>query len=106
MSLKVAIQTRDESLLKDTVAKAVAIYNAKMPEEQNVNTVHGDVPFSMVFDEDTKWNVITAAYVQVVQEVSKVPATLDLDTETAKIIATNAVLRNVGVTTATTGGLL
>ena len=106
MSLKVSIQTRDEDLLKKTVAKAVKAYKAELPDEQNVCTVHGDVPFSMVFDEDTKWNVITAAYVQVVQAVSRVPANLDLDTETAKIIATNAVLRNVGVTTPTSGGLL
>lgn len=97
MSLKTAIQNKDMKELKETVAKAVSIYNAALPAESKsmVETVHGEVPASMLFDEDTKWNVITSQYVIITNAVNALPKDCDLKIETAKIVASNAILRHI-----------
>ena len=106
MSLKQAIQNRDEAELIKTVKEATKMYKADQPKEVNINTVYGDIPFSMVFDEDTKWNIITSAYVDVIQQVDRIPEGADKDVEIAKIIATNPVLRSVGAKATKSSGLL
>lgn len=109
MSISEAIKNRDMAELKKTVDAATALYKAGKPAEVNIETVHGQVPVSVVFNEDDKWNVITSAYVTILNEVKSIPADLDVETETAKLIATNAILRNVvdpSAGTAAPGGLL
>lgn len=97
MSLSKSIGTRDLELLVKTVASAVKIYNTAKPEETIVDTVHGGIPFSSIWDEDTKWSVIESAYASIIQAVGKIPKNSDVKIETAKIIATNAIMRNVTV---------
>jgi len=99
MSLSTAIKTKNLELLEKTVAKAVKIYDADKPAEVVVDTAFGSLPFSSLWDDDTKWAVITAAYATILQEVATIPAKADAKVETAKIIATNAVMRNVSSTT-------
>ena len=99
MSLSEAIKKKDLNLLEKTVVKAVKIYDAEKPAEVVVDTAFGSLPFSSLWDDDTKWAVITAAYATILQEVAAIPKKADTKIETAKIIATNAVMRNVSSTT-------
>ena len=120
--LKASIQAKDETAVKTAVDAAVKIHKATLakavkdgtpisdagtPAEAIINSVHGDVPFSLAFDEDTKWQVITGAYVAVTQAVARISKDANATEETARIIATNKVLRSVGQSGATdASGLL
>jgi hypothetical protein len=75
MSISKAIQEKDFNLLKETVDSAVKIYNAAMPDEATamVNTVHGDVPASMLFDDESKWVTVIAQYVMIANAVKALP---------------------------------
>lgn len=109
MSISKAIQDKDFGLLKETVDSAVKIYNAAMPDEAAamVNTVHGDVPASMLFDDESKWVTVIAQYVIIANAVKALPKGVDEKIETAKIIANNAILRHITAgSTTTKGGLL
>lgn len=106
MSLSTAISNRDFAELEKTVKEATKIYAAAKPESVSIDTVHGTLPLTAIFDEDTKWAVITAAYADIVQRVSKLPAGSDTKVETAKLIATNAVLRNISEPATKGDGLL
>ena len=88
MGLASAIKNRDIKELETTVNAAVEIYKQELPDEAKsmVNTVHGDMPISMIFDEDTKWNVITGEYVAITNKVKALPKGCDEQIETAKII--------------------
>ena len=79
MGLGSAIKNRDMEDLKETVNAAVEIYKQELPDEAKsmVNTVHGDMPISMIFDEDTKWNVITGEYVAITNKVKALPKGCD-----------------------------
>lgn len=107
MGLASAIKNRDIKELETTVNAAVEIYKQELPDEARsmVNTVHGDMPISMIFDEDTKWNVITGEYVAITNKVKALPKGCDEQIETAKIIASSAILRHV-VEGKTTGSCL
>ena len=109
MSISKAIQEKNFDLLKETVDQAVKIYNAAMPDEAAamVNTVHGDIPASMLFDDESKWVTVTAQYVIIANAVKALPKGVDEKIETAKIIASNAILRHITAgSTATKGSLL
>ena len=108
MGLRSAIKNRDMEDLKETVNAAVVVYNQELPDEAKsmVNTVHGDMPISMIFDEDTKWNVITGEYVAITNKVKALPKGCDEQIETAKIIASSAILRHVVESKTTGSGLL
>ena len=108
MGLGSAIKNRDMEDLKETVNAAVVVYNQELPDEAKsmVNTVHGDMPISMIFDEDTKWNVITGEYVAITNKVKALPKGCDEQIETAKIIASSAILRHVVEGKTTGPGLL
>ena len=108
MGLASAIKNRDIKELEATVNAAVEIYKQELPDEERsmVNTVHGDMPISMIFDEDTKWNVITGEYVAITNKVKALPKGCDAEVETAKIIASSAILRHVVETKTTGSGLL
>ena len=79
MGLGSAIKNRDMEDLKETVNAAVEIYKQELPDEAKsmVNTIHGDMPISMIFDEDTKWNVITGEYVAITNKVKALPKGCD-----------------------------
>ena len=98
MSLSTAIKNRDLQDLEDTVTKAVAAYKTAKPAAVSVDTVHGTLLFSALWDEDSPWAVIAGAYASILQDVSRIPAGLDKAVETAKIISSNAVMRNVSAT--------
>ncbi len=108
MGLASAIKNRDIKELETTVNAAVEIYKQELPDEARsmVNTVHGDMPISMIFDEDTKWNVITGEYVAITNKVKALPKGCDEQIETAKIIASSAILRHVVKGKTTSSGLL
>lgn len=96
MSISKAIKTQDLELLKETVEKAVEVYGAALPDEEKamVNTIHGDMPISMIFDDETKWAVVTGEYVKIANAVKELPKGCDEAIETAKIIANSAILRH------------
>jgi hypothetical protein len=100
MSLSESIKNRDMAELVKTVDKAVKIYGADAPAPLPVETVHGALPFTAVFDEETKWSVITGAYAEIVQASARIPEGAPKKVEIAKLIATNPVLRNLTKTTA------
>ena len=108
MSISKAIQTRDFKLLTETVNTAVETYKAAMPDESQsmVNTVFGDVPASMLFDEDSKWQTVTAEYVKIANAVKNLPKGCDENIEVAKIIAQSAILRHITATPSAAAGLL
>ena len=108
MGLASAIKNRDVKELEKTVKAAVEKYKQELPDEAKsmVNTVHGDMPISMIFDEDTKWNVITGEYVAITNKVKALPKGCDEEIETAKIIASSAILRHVVEGKTTGSGLL
>ena len=108
MSISKAIKTQDLELLKATVEKAVKVYGAALPDEAKamVNTIHGDMPISMIFDDETKWAVITGEYVRIVNAVKALPKGVDEKVETAKIIANSAMLRHVTSSVQSTNSVL
>ena len=109
MSISKAIKTQDLELLKETVEKAVEVYGAALPDEEKamVNTIHGDMPISMIFDDETKWAVVTGEYVRIANDVKALPKGCDEAIETAKIIANSAMLRHAtSDVTSATGSLL
>ena len=108
MSISKAIKTQDLELLKATVEKAVEVYGAALPDEAKamVNTIHGDMPISMIFDDETKWAVITGEYVRIVNPVKALPKGVDEKVETAKIIANSAILRHVTSSVQSTNSVL
>lgn len=107
-SISNAIKNRDLDELKEVVDSQVKVYGAALPDEAAamVNTVHGDMPISMVFDEDTKWAVVTGEYVKIVNAVKALPKGVDATVETAKIIANSAVLRHITAEATNTNSVL
>ena len=108
MSISTAIKTQDLELLKATVEKAVEVYGAALPDEAKamVNTIHGDMPISMIFDDETKWAVVTGEYVRIANAVKALPKGCDEAIETAKIIANSAILRHVTSSSQSTNSVL
>ena len=94
MSLSKAIKKQDFKKLTEAVEAAVAVYGAGMPTtEPKVETAYGQVPVSMLIDEDSKWATVTAEYVAITDAVTAIPKKADRKIEIAKLIANNAVLR-------------
>lgn len=130
VSLGLAVQTRDLDMISSVVENAVKIVTdaaieatgvavttgeasavvsvmvAPQPSVPSVETVHGLMPLTAIFDEDTIWAQIEAEYADLVQKIAKLPEegkTLAI----AKMIIGNAVLRNAGTTAqATVDGLI
>lgn len=107
-SISNAIKNRDMAMLTEVVDSQVEIYGAALPDEANamVNTVYGDMPISMVFDDDTKWAVVTSEYVRIANAVKALPKGCDEVVETAKIIANSAILRHITETAQSTNSVL
>jgi hypothetical protein len=93
MTFSQAISKKELKGLKEVVARATKIYNAECGEEPYVNTVYGDLPFSAVLDEETKWQLCAVAYADVLRESKYIEEGLDKRVEVAKLIATNPTLR-------------
>lgn len=130
VSLGLAVQTRDLDMISTVVENAVKIVTdaaiaatgvtvtggeasavvsvmvAPQPLVPSVETVHGMMPLTAIFDEDTIWAQIEAEYADLVQKISRLPEegkALNI----AKMIIDNAVLRNAGTTAqATVDGLI
>lgn len=88
-TLSEAIQSKDQEALKEVVDRAKAIYKAAPGEEPIVETVYGELPFSAILDNDTKWELCSIAYAQIITEAKHIPKELDQRVEIAKLIATN-----------------
>ena len=95
MSISKAIKDKNFDELKKSVDAAVKIYEAAIPKDVDIDTVHGSVPSGMLFDDESKWMTVIGAYTTIVNEVSRLPEGVDKKVETAKLIATNAILRNI-----------
>lgn len=130
VSLGLAVQTRDLDMISTVVENAVKIVTdaaiaatgvtvtggeasavvsvmvAPQPLVPSVETVHGMMPLTAIFDEDTIWAQIESEYADLVQKISRLPEegkALNI----AKMIIDNAVLRNAGTTAqATVDGLI
>lgn len=107
MSIRTALQTQDIKELTATVESAVKIYGGAMPKEPQVETAFGYMPLSAVYDEETKWCLVSVAYAELTQKVANLPEGSDVKVETAKLISNNAVLRHLATpTVANKGDLL
>jgi len=87
------ISAKDLDGLKEVVARATKIYGAAAGEEPNIETVHGELPFSAILDEETKWELCAYAYAEVLTASKYIAEEADQRVEVAKLIATNATLR-------------
>lgn len=130
VSLGLAVQTRDLDMISVVVENAVKIVTdaaiaatgvtvtggeasavvsvivAPQPSVPSVETVHGLMPLTAIFDEDTIWAQIESEYADLVQKISRLPEE-DKALNIAKMIINNAVLRNAGTTAqATVDGLI
>lgn len=130
VSLGLAVQTRDLDMISVVVDNAVkividaaiaatgvtvtggealAVVSVKVvtqPSVPSVETVHGMMPLTAIFDEDTIWAQIESEYADLVQKIAKLPEE-DKALNIAKMIIGNAVLRNAGTTAqATVVGLI
>lgn len=132
VSLGLAVQTRDTAMVQTVVQNAIAIVaNAEIkatgvdvsvgaeavqavvsvmaapqPKVPNIETVHGAMPLTSIFDEDTIWAQVDAEYANLVQRIQHLPEE-GKALAVAKLIASNAVLRNLGTEpTATIDGLI
>lgn len=87
-------------------SSVVAAIKAPQPSVPNVHTVHGAMPLTAIFDEDTVWAQIESEYAELVQAISKLPEEGKAE-KIARLIVDNAVLRNCSTTgTATIDGLI
>ena len=130
VSLGLAVQTRDLDMISTVVENAVKIVTdaaiaatgvtvtggeasavvsvmvAPQPLVPSVETVHGMMPLTAIFDEDTIWAQIEAEYADLVQKISRLPEE-GRALAISKLIIDNAVLRNAGTTAqATVDGLI
>lgn len=130
VSLGLAVQTRDLDMISTVVDNAVKIVTdaaiaatgvtvtggeasavvsvmvAPQPLVPSVETVHGMMPLTAIFDEDTIWAQIEAEYADLVQKISRLPEE-GKALAISKLIIDNAVLRNAGTTAqATVDGLI
>lgn len=130
VSLGLAVQTRDLDMISTVVENAVKIVTdaaiaatgvtvtggeasavvsvmvAPQPLVPSVETVHGMMPLTAIFDEDTIWAQIEAEYADLVQKISRLPEE-GKALAISKLIIDNAVLRNAGTTAqATVDGLI
>jgi len=106
MTLRNAIEKRSIKGLVEVVDKAVSIYKAECPKDVSINTAYGAIPSALLIDEESKWQTITAEYVDILNAAERISDTLDKDVEIAKLIATSPILRNVGCKSSKDGGLL
>lgn len=130
VSLGLAVQTRDLDMISVVVENAVKIVTdaaiaatgvtvtggeasavvsvmvAPQPSVPSVETVHGMMPLTAIYDEDTIWAQIEAEYAELTQKIQKLPEE-DKALNIAKMIINNAILRNAGTTAqATVDGLI
>ena len=106
-TLTQAIKNRSINELKEVVEAACILYMGEPDGEPTVHTVYGDLPLSMIFDEDTKWEVLTAEWVVVMRKAKAIPISADQKIEIAKLIATNPYFRAAaGKAAEPVGGLL
>lgn len=94
-ALKSALAQRDLDALTKIVEGALKVYAAGMPAEPKIDTAFGKMALGLIFDEDTKWQQITAEFTVICTDLDCIPADADEKVERAKIIATNPVLRHV-----------
>ena len=99
MTFSKAIQTKDLTGLTEVVARAAKIYNGSSLIEPDVETVYGNLPFSAVLDEETRWQLCAIAYSEILTLMSMIPAEADAKVEAAKLITTNATLQAMCNTT-------
>lgn len=93
MSLTKALQDKDMDLLKKTVNQARTVYKAAEPTDvPEVETVHGCLPITAIFDKKSKWQIVQAVYADIIRTAAVIPEELDRNIEIAKLIATNPVL--------------
>lgn len=123
VSLGKAVQTRDLAMISTVVENAVkivtdaaiaatgvtvaagnaeasavvAVITAPQPAVPSVETVHGMMPLTAIFDEDTIWAQIESEYADLVQKIAKLPED-GKALAIANLIIGNAVLRNAGTT--------
>ena len=130
VSLGLAVQTRDLDMISTVVDNAVKIVTdaaiaatgvtvtggeasavvsvmvAPQPSVPSVETVHGMMPLTAIYDVDTIWAQIESEYADLVQKIQRLPEE-DKALNIAKMIIGNAVLRNAGTTAqATVDGLI
>lgn len=106
-TLTQAIKNRSIDELNEVVESALSVYKGTAGDEPTVHTVYGDLPLSMIFDEDTKWEVLTAEWVVVMRKAKAIPVSADQKIEIAKLIATNPYFRAAaGKAAEPVGGLL
>ena len=101
-----AIEATGVTVTGGEASAVVSVIVAPQPSVPSVETVHGMMPLTAIYDEDTIWAQIEAEYADLVQKISRLPEE-DKALNIAKMIIGNAVLRNAGTTAqATVDGLI
>lgn len=119
VSLGLAVKNRDFDMISSVVANAVkivtdaaivatgvavaagnaeasavvAVIAAPQPAVPSIETVHGFLPLTAIFDEETVWEKIEAEYAELTQKVGKLPEE-GKALAISKLIVANPVLRN------------
>lgn len=119
VSLGLAIKNRDFAMISSVVANAVkivtdaaidatgvtvaagnteasavvAVIAAPQPSVPSIETVHGMLPLTAIFDEDTIWSKVEAEYAELTQKIAKLPEE-GKALAISKLIVANPVLRN------------
>lgn len=106
MNLIEAIKKQSKEGVTAVIERALGKYNAECPAEPTVETAYGETKISMLLDEESKWEVITAEAMDIVRRADNISKDLDKEAEIAKMIATSAILRNVFSEATGTGDFL
>lgn len=105
-TLSKAIKKQNMKMLKAVVKQATDTYKSKRPKEPQIDTVYGNLPLSALFDKESKWQIITEAYISILANASNLDPKLDKEVEIAKLIATNPIIRNIVTNNITTNSIL
>lgn len=106
MNLIEAIKAKSKEGVTAVVERALGKYKAECPAEPCVETAYGETKISMLLDDDSKWEVVTAEAMDIVRRADNISDNLDKEAEIAKMIATSAILRNVFSEATGTGDFL
>ena len=105
MSVTSAIKNGSISEIVEAVEAAVKVYPAAKPSVPTINTAFGDMKLdNAMLDDESRILEATKAAAYIAIAVERLPDDATKEIEIAKLIASNATLRNIGA--ATSGGLL
>ena len=102
-----ALKKRSRKILAQAITDARKLYPAPATDTNIlIDTIHGDLPLSVIWDKDTVWVVVEAEYARLLQEVSRIDSKDNISVEKAKLVAKSSVLNTVAFGKSDTDSLL